>query len=251
MTGYQISRSLMAGMVGSALSLHPRSFAADSLAAINSLYPPVRLEGVEQIPSAGPFLLVHNHYNAPGYVSWWNAFALTAAIARRREPGCKREVTWIITAAWRGTGNGWRDRVLERGSRWAFRRVAQVYGFLTMPPMPPRPDEAAARAKTVLQAVRLARQAAKTGGIVGLTPEGEDHPGGFGPPPPGLGEFVALLVEAGLPVLPAGIRQAEGRLCVRFGPLFMPQIPPRRDNRDAVVAEQVMDAIAGCLVDAG
>ncbi len=247
MTGYRTPRALMAGVVSSIITLRPRSFAADARRAIGSLRPRALIEGAGHIPPTGPFLVVHNHYNAPGYISWWNAFIISAAIAGRRAPGGTYEVAWIITAAWRGSGAGWRDRLLERSSRWAFRRVARIYGFLTMPPMPPHPNEAAERAQSVLQAVRLARSLAKSGGILGLTPEGQDHPGGFGPPPPGLGEFVALLVEAGLPVLPCGISQSSGQLCVRFGPLFTPDVPPRRANRDEIVARQVMDAIGACL----
>ncbi len=58
---------------------------------------------------------------------------------------------------------------------------------------------------------------------------------------------MALLVEAGLPVVPCGIGQAGTRLWVRFGPAFTPHVPSRRDNRDAAVAGQVMDAIRACL----
>jgi hypothetical protein len=152
-----------------------------------------------------------------------------------------------MTSALRGAGDGWGTRTLERASKWTFARVARIYGFVNMPPMPPRPGEEAERAKSVLQAVRLARQVAKAGGMIGLTPEGQDNPGGFGQPPPGAGEFIALLVEAGLPVLPCANSQRGERLCVRFGPVFAPEIPPRRNNRDAVVAAQVMGAIRRCL----
>ena len=109
------------------------------------------------------------------------------------------------------------------------------------------PEEATERASSVLRTVRLARQLSRTGGMIGLTPEGQDNPGGFGHPPPGAGEFMALLVEAGLPILPAGNGQTGGHLRVRFGPVFTPHVPPRRENRDAAVAGQVMGAIARCL----
>jgi 1-acyl-sn-glycerol-3-phosphate acyltransferase len=112
-----------------------------------------------------------------------------------------------------------------------------------MPPMPPDPREAEARARAVLRTVRLARRMAQAGGMIGLAPEGMDTPGSLGEPPAGAGRFVALLVEAGLPVLPVGVTEAEGRLRASFGPVFVPQVPPDRAERDRAVTQQVMGAI--------
>jgi 1-acyl-sn-glycerol-3-phosphate acyltransferase len=112
-----------------------------------------------------------------------------------------------------------------------------------MPPMPPDPREAEARAQAVLRTVRLARRMAQEGGMIGLAPEGMDTPGSLGEPPAGAGRFVALLVEAGLPVLPVGVTEAEGRLRASFGPVFVPQVPPDRAERDRAVTQQVMGAI--------
>ena len=80
--------------------------------------------------------------------------------------------------------------------------------------------------------------------MIGLAPEGMDTPGGMGEPPAGAGRFVALLVEAGLPVLPVGVMEVEGRLRVSFGPVFVPRVPSDRAEQDRAVAEQVMNAIA-------
>lgn len=247
MTGYRTPRGLLARLAGSALVLRPRSFAADALEAMASLSPAAVIDGSCHVPREGPCLVVCNHYSAPGYTTWWTPLAITAAIGGRRAEGADREVHWVITAAWRGTGNGFRDRAVETVTTGVFRRVARVYGFVTMPPMPPRPDEAAARAKSVLKTVRLARSLAKTGGMIGLAPEGRDHAGELGELPPGAGQFIALLVETGLPVLPAGVWQEAGRLRVRFGPVFAPAIPPRRAGRDAAVAGEVRAALATCL----
>ena len=59
--------------------------------------------------------------------------------------------------------------------------------------------------------------------------------------------FRLAMEAAGLPVLPAGIREVGGGLCVSFGPPFVPRIPCRRAERDAAVAGQVMDAVARLL----
>jgi hypothetical protein len=113
-----------------------------------------------------------------------------------------------------------------------------------MPPMPPDPDEVEARAAAVLRTVRLARRIAPVGGMVGLAPEGMDVQGRFGKLPKSVGAFIALLVEAGLPVLPVGVTEQRGRLRVSFGPLFVPDTPLSRSERDRAVARQVMTAIA-------
>ena len=113
-----------------------------------------------------------------------------------------------------------------------------------MPPMPPDPREVEARAVAVLRTVRLARRLVREGGLLGLAPEGADTPSTLGAPPDGAGRFIALLVEAGLPVLPVGVIESRGRLCVSFGAPFVPQIPPDRVRREQAVVAQVMAAIA-------
>jgi hypothetical protein len=149
-----------------------------------------------------------------------------------------------MTAAWTFPDSAWRRRVLTPLTRWAFDRVARVYGFVTMPPMPPDPQEVEARAVAVLRTVRLARRLAREGGMIGLAPEGRDFAEGLGQPPDGAGEFIALLIRAGLPVLPVGVTEMEGRLHVSFGELFVPDIPSARAERDRAVTRQVMTAIA-------
>lgn len=80
--------------------------------------------------------------------------------------------------------------------------------------------------------------------MVGLAPEGRDVPDGLGRPPAGVGEFITLLVRTGLPLLPVGISEPDGRILVSFGPPFVPEMPPDRKERDRVVSRQVMAAIA-------
>jgi hypothetical protein len=99
-----------------------------------------------------------------------------------------------------------------------------------------------------MQTLRLARCLVKTGGIIALSPEGQDTtPGMLGEPPEGAGDFIALLVDTGMPILPVGICEVNGKLRVSFGPVFVPDIPPVRTRRDEVVTEQVMRAIARLL----
>lgn len=244
MCRHRLPRRFLGGFLWAMLALRPRSFARDAQVAVTGLRPGLEILGGEHVPPRGPCLVTCNHYSRPGFAAWWLALAITAAVAAHRTPDADPEVRWVMTAAWTFPENGWRHWVLTPITRWAFDRVARVYGFVTMPPMPPDPHEVELRALAVLRTVRLARQAAREGGMVGLAPEGRDVPKELGRPPEGAGEFMALLVRAGLPVLPVGVAEQGGRLRVSFGPLFVPEVPPDRAERDRVVARQVMAAIA-------
>lgn len=263
---YALPRRLLASLVWAALVRRQRSFAQDAQWAVSGLRPLPQILGAENIPPHGPCLVACNHYSRDGLGVWWAALALSAAIAGHRAPDADREIRWVMTAAWTFPESRWKHRFLTPLTRWAFARAARVYGFIPMPPMPPDPDEVEARAAAVLRTVRLARRlacrrptpmhtserrdAVGAGGMIGLAPEGQDVPEGFGAPrlvgtlPAGAGAFLALLVQAGLPVLPVGVRERAGSLCISFGPLFEPDIPPERDMRDLVVGRQVMSAIA-------
>jgi 1-acyl-sn-glycerol-3-phosphate acyltransferase len=225
-----------------------RSFSRDAQVAVSQLRPEPEILGTDHIPRHGPSLVTCNHYSRPGFGAWWIALAITAAVASCRAPDADGEIHWVMTAAWTFPESRWRRRLLTPLTRWAFARAAHVYGFVTMPPMPPAPHEFEARAAAVLSTLRLARRLADSGGMIGLAPEGQDVAERLSQPPPGAGSFIALLARVGLPVLPVGVGERGGRLTVSFGPPFTPQTPPRRADRDNAVAQQVMDAIAQQLV---
>ena len=241
---YRFPRWLMGRILGAVLTLRPRSIARDAQVAMTGLHPALTVLGGRHIPPHDPCLVACNHYSRPGFDAWWLALAITAVVAAHRAPDADPEMHWVMTAAWTFPESDWRHRVLTPITRWAFARIARVYGFVTMPPMPPDPREVEARALAVLRTVRLARRAAQAGGMVGLAPEGQDVSEGLGQPPRGAGEFITLLVRAGLPVLPVGVSEHGGYLRVSFGPLFVPHLPADRAERDRAVARQVMAAIA-------
>jgi 1-acyl-sn-glycerol-3-phosphate acyltransferase len=225
-----------------------RAFSRDAQVAVSQLRPQPEVLGSDHVPLHGPCLVTCNHYSRPGFEAWWIALAISAAIAACRAPDADGEIHWVMTAAWTFPESEWRRRLLTPLTRWAFARAAHVYGFVTMPPMPPAPDELAARAAAIRRTLRLARQLVGSGGMIGLAPEGQDVAERLGQPPPGAGSFIALLVRTGLPVLPVGVGERDGRLTVSFGPRFTPSIPPRRADRDAAVAQQAMEAIARQVV---
>lgn len=242
---YRLPRALLLSALWSAAIRRPRSVASDARRAASGITPPPNVLGAGHIPPRGPCLVTCNHYSRPDFAAWWIALAISAAVASHRAPDADPAVRWVMTAAWTFPESRWRRRVLTPITRWAFARVAHIYGFVPMPPMPPDPDEVEARARAVLRTARLARLAAREGGILGLAPEGMDTPGKkLGQPPKGAGSFIALLVGAGLPVLPVGLTEQDGRLRISFGQVFSPQIPARRAERDQAVAQQVMAAIA-------
>lgn len=243
---YRVPLRLAGGLVWAALTLRQRSFAQDARLAVTGVHPEPEVLGVAEIPARGPCLVACNHYSRPGLGAWWLPLTINAVVAAHRAADADREIHWVMTAAWTFPDSRWKRRLLTPLTRWAFARVAHVYGFVPMPPMPPDPGEVEARALAVRRTVRLARQLAPAGGMIGLAPEGQDTPDGApGEPPPGAGSFIALLVQAGMPVLPVGVSEREGRLRLAFGPCFVPEIPAARAGRDRAVAQQVMAAIAG------
>lgn len=244
MLRYRLPRRMMPGFAWSVLALRPRSFYRDAQVAVACMRPPMEVVGGDHVPAVGPCLVACNHYSPVWFPSWWLVLSISAAVASRRAPGAERGIHWVMAGAWTYPDSAWRRRVLTPATWWAFRRVARVYGFVTMPPMPPDPSEVEARAVAVRQTVRLARRLAPAGGMVGISPEGQAvRDAHLEEPPPGVGEFLALLVRVGLPVLPVGVVEREGRLCLSFGPTFVPYIPAERGERDRVVARQVMEAI--------
>jgi hypothetical protein len=114
--------------------------------------------------------------------------------------------------------------------------------------MPPTPEEVYVRANAVRRTLRLVHQIAPGGGMIGLAPEGRDTAGVVGTVPEGVGDFIALLCNAGLPVLHAAVFESDGRLCAHFGSRFFPKIPSKKTERDDIVAQQVMDAIQTLVI---
>ncbi len=106
-------------------------------------------------------LLTFNHFSRPGFRVWWVAIAMASALGR--------DSHWVMSTAW--TYHDWlRSHLLTPISTWLFRRIAHVYGFTSMPPMPPRAWEASARAIAVREVLAWARREAQP--VIVLAPEG-------------------------------------------------------------------------------
>ncbi len=227
------------GLAGQMLTGGLRSFRADGRACIGRLNPPLRIAGERHIPAAGPALVTVNHYHNPGFNAWWIALAIAAVVPA--------EMHWAITSELTYPGK-WYAPLGQAGSRWLLRRLAAVYGFTTMPPMPSRPDDVTARVLAVQRILRYART--HPDAILGLAPEGMDMPGGvLSWPPGGAGRFIALLVGLGFPITPAAAYEQDGAFHLGFGPAYVLQLPPGLSaaERDQRAARIVMTAIAHLL----
>ncbi len=215
------------------------SFSCESRNWISRLEPPLRVIGNENIPGAGPCLVVFNHYSRHGFSAWWMVFALSAVLPV--------EAHWIMASTWTFP-DAFRARTLTPFSEWLFPKIARVYGFTVMPPMPPRPQDIVARAQAVRRVLAYAR--ATPNPVIGLAPEGGDAPKGvLQMPPPGVGRFILHLIDLGLEIIPVGVFEEQDRLCLSFGECQQLNglSGQRGEKLDQTVAQQVMSWIAALL----
>ncbi len=178
-----------------------------------------------------------NHYTRPGLRAWWLALAVSAAVPA--------EIHWLITSAWTYPDR-LRSTTITPVSRWVLARLARIYGFTNMPPMPPDPQDVLKRAEAVRRVLKAARQSERP--LIGLAPEGGDFatPGRLTDPPPGAGRFILHLCALGLEIAPVGIFEEADCLCLRFGPRYRPDALPGlpASARDRTASQQVMQRIA-------
>ncbi|MFN2233296.1 MAG: lysophospholipid acyltransferase family protein [Anaerolineales bacterium] len=213
--------------------LRERDFPADARACTGLLSPPLKILNPKNIPAQGPALLVTNHYARPGFQAWWIALAISASVPL--------EVHWMMTNAWTFLGP------LTPLSHWILTRLADVYGFTASPAMPPKPEEIDQRARAVRHVLKISHSPAA---VIALAPEGRDQPGGLlGPFPPGAGRFIEKIAQTCQPIIPIGIYEEAGALCLRFGsPFNLPKaVHTSAEERDQLVGQQVFTAIAGLL----
>ena len=236
---YPILWNLLFRLVIDGFADRRRSFGPDARACVAKLKPPLLVYGEEHIPACGLCLVTFNHYSRPGFQAWWLALAISAVLPY--------EVLWTVTAAWTFPDR-LRARWLTPLTRHLFQRVADVYGFISMPPMPPDPGEVMERARSVRRVLSYIQKADHL--VIGLAPEGRDFEGGrLGSPPVGAGRFMLHLSDLGMQILPLGAYEADGRFCIRIGPAYQLEVPVGLPNmeRDRCASRIVMSHIA-CLL---
>jgi hypothetical protein len=132
---------------------------------------------------------------------------------------------WIMTGEFTYPGK-WYESFASMGSRFLLNRIASVYGFSTMPPMPPRAKDVEARAASVRKVLEYVRHTQDP--ILGLAPEGYDPAAPAGVttrPASGVGRFALLLSNAGLRFIPVGAYETDGCFTIHFGEAYELSVP--------------------------
>lgn len=236
---YGIPSGVVVGLAFATMLGLQRSFREDAFRCIERLEPPLQVAGKENIPQRGPCVLTVNHYHRPGFGAQWLALAVSACVPR--------EMHWTMTAEWTAPGN-WYEPLKGFYSRLLLKYLSRVYGFTRMPPMPPRSQDVAARARSVRAVLEYAKSHPDF--MLGLAPEGVDQQGGqVTLPAPGVGRFGLLLAGTGSAFVPVGAYEADGAFCLHFGPAYRLRIPSglSTDEKDRAAAEIMMRKIAVLL----
>jgi len=238
---YSYPPGLFPGVALDVILLRPRDFHKDAKACIENLKPSLQVFGGENIPQQGSCVITVNHYHRSGFGAQWIALAIAALVPINMH--------WIMTGEFTYPGK-WHETMGSIGSRILLRRIAYIYGFTTMPPMPPRAKDVEARAASVRAVLEYVRRAKDP--ILGLAPEGYDLPGPEGVltrPATGLGRFGLLLSKAGLKFVPVGAYEANGVFYVHFGESYELNIPRHLlpDEKDNQASQIIMENIARLL----
>lgn len=222
--------------------LRHRDFHKDAKVCIENLRPPLQALGKENIPQHGPCVITVNHYHRVGFGAQWIALSIAALIPINMH--------WIMTGEFTYPGK-WYERIGSIGSQILLKRIAYIYDFMTMPPMPPRDKDVEARAASVRAVLGYVRGAKNP--ILGLAPEGHDPPGPEGVlarPATGLGRFGLLLSKVGLrKFIPAGVYEADGVFHIHFGESYELNVPHNLspDEKDDQASQIIMENIARLL----
>ena len=236
---YSYPLGLLPYVARDVILLRRRDFHADARACIENLIPSLQILGRENIPHQGPCVLTVNHYHRPGFGAHWLALAISATLPVH--------IHWVMTGEFTYRGR-WYAPFAAPVSRIVLKRLATIYSFTTMPPMPPRPRDVAARAAAVRAVLKYVKCAPEP--VVGLAPEGFDPPSAaLTRPPNGAGRFGLYLSKAGLTFVPVGAYESEEAFHLHFGPQYALRVQNdlRTDDKDACAASIIMTKIAELL----
>ena len=236
---YSYPATSILGLIRDVILLRRRIFREDAIACVQRLEPPLRIIGRENIPQRGPCVVTVNHYRRPGFAAQWIVLAIAATVPV--------DMHWVMTGELTYPDR-WYAPLGMILSRFVLHRGARVYGFTTMPPMPPRPQEVMERAASVRKVLDFLRHAKDP--ILGIAPEGGDSADGkLACPASGVGRFGLLLSNAGLEFIPVGAYEADGVFTLHFGEAYELHVSRdlSSDEKDSQAAQIIMKNIAGLL----
>ncbi len=241
---YGIPLTFVLAVAWSWLTGRRRSLLADAEYLVGRMNPRPVIEGEDNIPADGRFIIVANHYNRLGLWIVLCGCAISVAVARRR--ATRDDVRWVITSEWQN------ERLLGLPVpatlyRIAFGRTTGMFGMITMP-VAPKDVRGRAAALLEIRSVLRPREGGRDG-VVGIFPEHTEVPGlPLHEARKGTGLFFLYLSESGVPILPVGLAEIGGVLRVRFGPPFALQVPKGpKEERDNAARQKVMVAVGRLL----
>ena len=235
---YPLVNATTLSMAGAYLFGRKRDFHSDSLALVSAIRPSMVIEGGVPESIKDGCVIVVNHYWRPGFMSMWIGLSISATVPY--------PIQWTMTSAWRYPDR-FRSMTITPLSRWFLKKIADSYGFILMPPMPPHPREVTARVGAVRSLMRYAQS--NPSPIIAIAPEGADSGQGcLSTPPEGIGRLLYLFLERGMSLLACGLFEEEGRLHLHYGEPIQPTIDGlSRQERESVLVSLTMRAIAACL----
>ena len=198
------------------------------------MHPPPQIVGEYNLPASPRFVLVANHYQRNGMWILHPAAALTQAIRRHYGP-TDPPVRWIVTANWPRVRVGLLS--FPSPGDVLLPRVAEA---LACYPVSVARSNQAFTARTLR---RILREAPDSSRPLGLFPEGVmGSAGKLSQPLPGIERLLRHLAKAGLPVMPAGIRE-DNRLIIRFGRLITIDQLLQADNAAVFVMQKLAELV--------
>ena len=236
MQAYTVSPGFAARLVRGALFRRSGNFARDAQRELRRYRAGVRPEGLEHIPSEGPFIITANHYQRPGMGAWWTALAISGVAAERR---AHDSLCWLHTSRYGDYRLFGLVTIPAAAMAVIIGWIARRYGFL-----PVVTDDAAMRAPMLRRAHMVLHREARP---LALMPEaGNATPDGrLGAAKVESGGAIAWLSAGRVPVLPVAVfDDGAGGLAVRFGPAYL--LPSHREQ-SAELTAQVMARVAALM----
>ena len=234
---YHFPLILIVKILFSLIHLNPRSITDDANFAMQGITPPVHIIGYENIPDHGPALITMNHYARKGFFIIWAALAIAANLTD--------DQLWLMTSEWTKRTGGF-DQIQTKLTHWLFKRISQIYGFITTPAMPPDPRDLPERVASIRNIFQRIEANPRT--ILCMAPEGRDFsPEDLGYPAPGTGKFIYELIQQLHTVIPVGVYESNGCLHLNFGPSYKKE--DFKKTTDKYISQFVMERIARQMPD--